>query len=667
MSASRHPVPTLIPLLASLLASACQRGPTESVALTFPRAELAPIVNGEVEQGYPAVGALVSKGGSRYYGSFCTATLIAPRWLLTAGHCIKGQDLQQQGVVPATTFFFVGGDARAPMSGLPDGTLYPVAAFVPYPQYDPASNSNDVGLVYLAEPVEDVAPLAINADNLADWVDAREEGPVLTVGFGATEGVRSTGSGLKRSTHVTIDEVLSAFYTSKFVDTGTCFGDSGGPSLLPMAEGERIIGVTSAGAGCPMSDPNCDPCTTLTYYTRVDKYATWIAGTLEGPVPTCLNTPNMCLCDEACGADGACDTSVVCKIASCQETYFCIRQCAGDAACEKGCREAAEDDIVAEADALSACSAEHCAELQGSARRDCVQQQCANELATCFDFGELATGDDTCAEVYGCFSDCTNNFCFTSCLEGGTAEAQQQVNVLDRCLRNNCDESNAMALDACARLTCKEAYQGCFPPVFGVWDCAFADACRLGCDPADDTCPGQCHDLGTAEVQPVYEALLLCLGRNCFGLSGEAEATCRATYCATEDLACRPPKPGLEGEACDADRPCSDGLTCAPEGTCASPCVDADADGFCSGEDCDDGNAAVHPEAAEACDNGADDDCNGALDAADLACAAPVSPTPGAQVAGGGCQAGTGFTPGLLVFLGLLCTRRNGGRAGRSA
>ncbi len=44
------------------------------------------------------------------------------------------------------------------------------------------------------------------------------------------------------------------------------------------------------------------------------------------------------------------------------------------------------------------------------------------------------------------------------------------------------------------------------------------------------------------------------------------------------------------------------------------PCLDADGDGYttCAG-DCNDGNAAVHPGAAETC-NGIDDDCNGVVD-----------------------------------------------------
>lgn len=64
----------------------------------------------------------------------------------------------------------------------------------------------------------------------------------------------------------------------------------------------------------------------------------------------------------------------------------------------------------------------------------------------------------------------------------------------------------------------------------------------------------------------------------------------------------------------------------------ANNCMDADGDGYGSfgdpscpvpGQvDCNDGDALVHPGAAESCSNGVDDDCDGAMDAADSECGA---------------------------------------------
>ncbi len=52
---------------------------------------------------------------------------------------------------------------------------------------------------------------------------------------------------------------------------------------------------------------------------------------------------------------------------------------------------------------------------------------------------------------------------------------------------------------------------------------------------------------------------------------------------------------------------------------------DLDGDGFisveCGGDDCDDGDFLVNPDATEVCDNGIDDDCDLAIDSEDSDCA----------------------------------------------
>ncbi len=50
--------------------------------------------------------------------------------------------------------------------------------------------------------------------------------------------------------------------------------------------------------------------------------------------------------------------------------------------------------------------------------------------------------------------------------------------------------------------------------------------------------------------------------------------------------------------------------------------ADADGDGYTVAEgDCDDQDSAIHPEAAEVCDDGIDNDCDGLTDADDEDCA----------------------------------------------
>ncbi len=84
-------------------------------------------------------------------------------------------------------------------------------------------------------------------------------------------------------------------------------------------------------------------------------------------------------------------------------------------------------------------------------------------------------------------------------------------------------------------------------------------------------------------------------------------------------------QPCLAGNVCRDGLTCDTGLdggTCVAEGDCQEP--DADGDGFaadrCGGDDCDDGDPAINPDADENCTNGVDDDCDGDTDGEDQDC-----------------------------------------------
>ena len=196
----------------------------------------------------------------------------------------------------------------------------------------------------------------------------------------------------------------------------------------------------------------------------------------------------------------------------------------------------------------------------------------------------------------------------------------------------------------------------------GFWDCNLEAA--DGCEVDLQTDPGNCDSCGNACAFDNAEAL--CQEGSCvMGDCAEAYADCNqddtdgceadlqsdpdncdvcGSVCAFDNAAalcqegvCAPGE-CLEGFGdCDADPQtgCETDLTgdaqhcglcaadCAPgeiceAGVCA--CADGDEDGYlsgdCGGDDCDDANADIHPGAEETCDDGVDQDCNGA----DLQC-----------------------------------------------
>jgi uncharacterized protein YgiB involved in biofilm formation len=63
-------------------------------------------------------------------------------------------------------------------------------------------------------------------------------------------------------------------------------------------------------------------------------------------------------------------------------------------------------------------------------------------------------------------------------------------------------------------------------------------------------------------------------------------------------------------------------LGCGLFVACGSEPRDGDEDGFDTVADCNDANAAIHPDAAESCTDGLDNDCDLAVDDADPDCGA---------------------------------------------
>ena len=184
-----------------------------------------PIIGGTTTSAFPAVGAL-TQGGS----PFCTGTVVAPRVVVTAAHCLAGARA-------SSLRFAIGANAFAPTASIR------ITRVTAHPAYDPDQLVNDIGVVVLADDAP-VTPIPMNTTALdASWV-----GRSLTfVGYGVTSGLTQSGAGVKRQVAIPIAQVGAA----QFAYTGaknTCFGDSGGPALTRDAQGATVVvGVTSYG------------------------------------------------------------------------------------------------------------------------------------------------------------------------------------------------------------------------------------------------------------------------------------------------------------------------------------------------------------------------------------------------------------------------------------
>ncbi len=238
-----------------LLLAACQapvEAPTSPADFTVPSR----ITYGTVAANrFPAVVLIVMDvGGSPAYR--CSGTVIAPKVVLTAGHC-TGEAGEFSGMRIFTESDVQNGSNNYPFGG-PNSIK--AASWKSHPQFTEANFSlHDVGVIVLEQAVS-VSPSEFGklpALNSLDALRPRSSTTFTAVGYGlqrvnaakvTAEKVRMFAEPHLLQINTGFTGSYSLLLSNNASTGGTCFGDSGGPNFLGSDGSSRTIaGVTSFG------------------------------------------------------------------------------------------------------------------------------------------------------------------------------------------------------------------------------------------------------------------------------------------------------------------------------------------------------------------------------------------------------------------------------------